>query len=120
LPAVVRAHPWPDRFSRAFLNAQAGVDPRNEPSPSPDRPNFSNFQLGWAARAYVIFARLFRSFCLLRNSGMSDGAGEETVHVADSADDNPLWTADFDSSDAQNALQHADEQGKNSSSDEDD
>ncbi len=51
---------------------------------------------------------------------MSDGAGEETVHVADSADDNPLWTADFDSSDAQNALQHADEQGKNSSSDEDD
>jgi hypothetical protein len=40
------------------------------------------------------------------------------VQVADSADDNP-WHADFESSDAQNGLQRADEQGKNSS-DEDD
>jgi hypothetical protein len=51
---------------------------------------------------------------------MSDGVGEETVNVADSADDNPLWTADFDSSDAQSALHHSVEQGRNSSSDEDD
>jgi hypothetical protein len=52
---------------------------------------------------------------------MSDGAGEETVHVADTVDDNPLWTADFPAdSDAQSALQNAVEQGRNSSSDEDD
>lgn len=51
---------------------------------------------------------------------MSDGAGEETVHVADTVDDNPLWHADFDSSDAQSALQNPGEQGRNSSSDEDD
>ena len=55
------------------------------------------------------------------NSSMSDGAGEETVHVADTVDDNPLWTADFPAdSDAQSALQNAVEQGRNSSSDEDD
>jgi hypothetical protein len=29
-----------------LINSHAGIDPRNEPSPSPDRPNFSNFQLG--------------------------------------------------------------------------
>ena len=32
-------------FSRHF-NCFTGVDPRNEPSPSPDRPTFSNYQLG--------------------------------------------------------------------------
>jgi hypothetical protein len=56
---------------------------------------------------------LFRS-----NSSIGDSANEEMVQVADSADDNP-WTADFESSDAQSGLQRADEQGKNSS-DEDD
>jgi serine/threonine-protein phosphatase 6 regulatory subunit 3 len=88
----------PSLFKDSVVIAGCGQDPRNEPSPSPDRPNFSNFQLG--------------------NSSIGDSANEEMVQVADSADDNP-WHADFESSDAQNGLQRADEQGKNSS-DEDD
>jgi len=60
----------------------------------------------------------FDSFFSRSNSSIGDSANEEMVQVADSADDNP-WHADFESSDAQNGLQRADEQGKNSS-DEDD
>ena len=47
---------------------------------------------------------------LLSNSSMGGGSEEETVHVADSADDGG-WAANFDSPDAQASLQHGNEDG---------
>jgi len=95
----------PSLSSESVVIAGGGVDPRNEPSPSPERPIFTNFQLGSS------------------NSGssMNDGtAADGTVQAADSVDDHQ-WQADFESPEARSSefAQSLESADQHSSDDED-